>query len=169
MGAVCSDEEWLWCSCVLGNLETYSVHQNWKRHTRLDKLPWCLRQRTDLNHFRTKNSCQHRPGVSSVWKVEVALWLHGLYRPWNSPGQNTGVGGCSFLQGIFPTQGLNPALTLQADSLPSEPPGKPENTGVGSLDPFSRRSSWPSNQTGVSCITGEFFTSWAPRKAVWGK
>ena len=23
--------------------------------------------------------------------------------------------------------------TLQADSLPSEPPGKPENTGVGSL------------------------------------
>ena len=27
--------------------------------------------------------------------------------PWNSPGQNTGVGSFSFLQGIFPTQGLN--------------------------------------------------------------
>ena len=25
-----------------------------------------------LNHFRTKNSSQHRPGVSSVWKVKVA-------------------------------------------------------------------------------------------------
>ena len=40
------------------------------------------------------------------------------------------------LQGIFPTQGLN-SLTLQADSLPAEPLGKPKNTGVGSL-PFSR-------------------------------
>ena len=29
--------------------------------------------------------------------------------PWNSPGKNTGVG-CHFLQGIFPTQGLNPSL-----------------------------------------------------------
>ena len=40
----------------------------------------------------------------------------------------------SLLQGIFPTQGLNPGLpTLQADSLPAEPQGKPKNTGVGSL------------------------------------
>ena len=29
----------------------------------------------------------------------------GLYSPWNSPGQNTGVGSCSLLQEIFPTQG----------------------------------------------------------------
>ena len=28
---------------------------------------------------------------------------HGLYSPWNSPGQNTGVGSLSPLQGIFPT------------------------------------------------------------------
>ena len=34
----------------------------------------------------------------------------GLYSPWNSPGQNTGVGSLSLLQGIFPTQGLNPGL-----------------------------------------------------------
>ena len=32
------------------------------------------------------------------------------YSPWNSPGQNTGVGSLSLLQGIFPTQGLNPGL-----------------------------------------------------------
>ena len=31
-------------------------------------------------------------------------------RPWNSLGQNTGVGSLSLLQGIFPTQGLNPGL-----------------------------------------------------------
>ena len=32
------------------------------------------------------------------------------YSSWNSPGQNTGVGCLSLLQGIFPTQGLNPGL-----------------------------------------------------------
>jgi len=30
--------------------------------------------------------------------------------PWNSPGQNAGMGSCSLLQGIFPTQGSNPGL-----------------------------------------------------------
>ena len=37
-----------------------------------------------------------------------SLWPHGLQSPWNSPGQNTGVGSLSLLQGIF--QGLNPGL-----------------------------------------------------------
>ena len=40
-----------------------------------------------------------------------SLRPHGLYSQWNSPGQNTGVGSCFFLQGIFPTQGSNPGLT----------------------------------------------------------
>ena len=39
-----------------------------------------------------------------------SLRPHGLYTPWNSPGQNTGVGSLSLLQWIFPTQGLNPGL-----------------------------------------------------------
>ena len=39
-----------------------------------------------------------------------SLQPHGLYSPWNSPGQNTRVGPLSLLQGIFPTQGLNPGL-----------------------------------------------------------
>ena len=39
-----------------------------------------------------------------------SLQLHGLYSPWNSPGQNTGVGSLSLLQGIFPTQGSKPGL-----------------------------------------------------------
>ena len=33
-----------------------------------------------------------------------------LLHPWNSPGKKTGVGCHSLLQGIFPTQGLNPVL-----------------------------------------------------------
>ena len=35
---------------------------------------------------------------------------HGLYSPWSSSGQNTGVCSLSLLQGIFPTQGSNPGL-----------------------------------------------------------
>ena len=42
--------------------------------------------------------------------VSNSLRPCGLYSPWNSPGHNTGVGGRSLLQGIFPTQGLNPDL-----------------------------------------------------------
>ena len=33
-----------------------------------------------------------------------------LLCPWNSPGKNTGVDCHSLLQGIFPSQGLNPGL-----------------------------------------------------------
>ena len=40
-----------------------------------------------------------------------SLQPRGLYNPWNSPGQNTGVGSLSLPQGIFPTQGLNPGLS----------------------------------------------------------
>ena len=36
--------------------------------------------------------------------------------PWNSPGQNTGVGSLSLLQGIFPTQESNWGLLHCAKS-----------------------------------------------------
>ena len=56
-----------------------------------------------------------------------SFWPHGLFSPWNSPGQNTGVSSLSLLQGIFPTQGLNHrSPTLQADSLPTKPRGSPQ-------------------------------------------
>ena len=42
--------------------------------------------------------------------VSDFLRPHGLYSPWNSPGQNARVGSLSLLQGIFPTQGSNPGL-----------------------------------------------------------
>ena len=49
------------------------------------------------------------------------LRLHGVYSPWNSLGQNTGVGNLSLLQG-----NQTQVSTLQADSLPAEPLGKPQ-------------------------------------------
>ena len=42
--------------------------------------------------------------------MSSCLQTHGLYSPWNSPDQDTGVGSLSLLQGIFPTQGSNPDL-----------------------------------------------------------
>ena len=42
--------------------------------------------------------------------VPDSLRPHGLYSPWNSPGQNTGVGSLSLLQGIFLTQESNQGL-----------------------------------------------------------
>ena len=56
-----------------------------------------------------------------------------LYSPWNSPGQNTGVGSLSLFQGTFPTQGLNPGFPHCRRILycPSQQ-SKPKNTGVGS-------------------------------------
>ena len=112
----------------------------------------------------------------------------------------------------FPSLGYRPdpgiesgSPTLQADSLPSEPPGKPKNTGVSNLSllqgifptqglnpgllhcrqilyylshqgnprilewvtyPFSRGSSRPRNWTKVSCIAGRLFTSWATSEAL---
>ena len=50
----------------------------------------------------------------------------------DSPGKNTGCHG--FLQGNLPNPGIEPRFSaLQVDSLPSEPPGKPKNSAVGSL------------------------------------
>ena len=54
--------------------------------------------------------------------------------PWNSPGQNPGVGSVCPSPGDLPNPGIKPrSPELQGDSLPAEPPGRPKNTGVGSL------------------------------------
>ena len=55
----------------------------------------------------------------------------GLENSMDYAVQNTGVVSHCLLQ--FPTQGANPADSLQADSLPAEPQGKPKNTAMGSL------------------------------------
>ena len=62
----------------------------------------------------------------------VTPWT--IYSPWNSPGQNTGVSSLSLLQGNLPNPGIKPrSCTLQADSFPAKPQGKPKNTELGSL------------------------------------
>ena len=61
---------------------------------------------------------------------------HGLYSPWNSPCQNTGVGSLPLLHGIFPTQGSNLGLPHCRQILYQLNKGSPislENSGKNSL------------------------------------
>ena len=50
------------------------------------------------------------PESESCSVVSNSLRPHGLYNPWYSPGQNTGVAGRSLLQEIFLTQEFNQGL-----------------------------------------------------------
>ena len=107
------------------------------------------------------------PAYKAQWKWKVShsvvfdsLWPHELYSPWNSPGQSNGRGSRSLLQGIFPTQGSNPCLPHCRQILYRlSHQGNPRILEWVAY-PFSSGSSWPRNQTGVSCIAGGFFTSW---------
>ena len=52
--------------------------------------------------------------------------------------------------GDLPNPGIEPrSTTLQADSLPAEPPGKPNNTGVGSLSLLQRIFLTPKSNQGL--------------------
>ena len=62
---------------------------------------------TDLQYRNYMLFWKHSESCSVVSDF---LSFHGLYSPWNSPGQNTGVGSLSLLQGIFLTQESNPGL-----------------------------------------------------------
>ena len=53
--------------------------------------------------------------------------------PWISPGQNTGVGSLSLLQGIFPTRDWTQVSRIAGGFFTSWATGKPKNAGVGSL------------------------------------
>ena len=90
-----------------------------------------------------------------------------LYSPWNSPGQNTGVGSLSLLQGIFSTQGSNPGLPHCRQILYQlSYQGSPRRLEWVAY-PFSSGSSWHRNRTRVSRIAGGLFTSWALREALY--
>ena len=83
----------------------------------------------------------------------------------DSPGKNTGEGCHTLLQGIFPTQGLNPGLPYCRWILYHLSHQESPRILEWVAYPFSRATSWPRNWTGVSCTAGRFFTSWATREA----
>ena len=104
----------------------------------------------------------------SEWKSLSHVQLFGTpwNSPWDSPGQNAGVGSCSLFQVIFPTQGSKPGLPHCRRILYHLSHNGSPRTLEWVASPFSSGSSWPRNQTRVSCITGRFFTNWAIREAL---
>ena len=82
-----------------------------------------------------------------------------LSSPWNSRGQSTRVGGLSFLQGFFPTQGSNPGLPHCRQILYQLSHKRSLRILEWVAYPFSRGSSQPRNRTVVYCIAGRFFTT----------
>ena len=105
-----------------------------------------------LSLFETRS-----PLESESCSVMSWLFPTPLYSPWNSPGQSTGVGSCSLLQGIFPIQGLNSGLSHCGHILYQlSHKGSPRILEwVAYL--FSNGSSRPRNWTGVCCTAGGFF------------
>ena len=89
--------------------------------------------------------------------VSYSLRTHGLYKsPWNSPGQNTGVGSLSLLQGIFSTQESNPGLPHCRRIVYQLNCKGSQRILEWVAYPFSSRSSQPRNWTGISYIEGIF-------------
>ena len=86
------------------------------------------------------------------------------YSPWNSPGQNTGVGSLSLSQGIFPTQGSNPGLLHCRQIL-----YQLSHKGCPIIlewvaYPFSMGSSRPRNWTGFPALQADSLLT-----ELWGK
>ena len=76
------------------------------------------------------------------------------------------MGSVSLLQGIFPTQQSNSGLLHCRHVLYLlNHKGSPRILEWVAY-PCSRGSSYPRNQTGVSCIAGRFFTNWAIKEAL---
>jgi len=97
--------------------------------------------------------------------ISDSLQPQGLHSPCNSLGQNTGMGSLSLFQGICPTQGSNPGLLHCRHILYQLSHKGSPRILKWVVYPFSSRSSWPRNWTGVSCIAGRFFTNWTVREA----
>ena len=71
----------------------------------------CWKSRTVSCKSKAEHTSYHTQSEShSVGPDSASPWTI-QYSSWNSPGQNSGVGSLSLLQGIFPTQGLNPGLS----------------------------------------------------------
>ena len=91
-------------ACSVGNLGCW-----WKQPALLGRA----RLRAFISSFRTlcvSASARLSPSVASNSLQPHGLWPSKLLCPWDSPGNNTGVGSLSLLQGISPTRESNLGL-----------------------------------------------------------
>ena len=106
-------------------------------------------------------------------KIKHRMTMHVYYKsllcntmncslPGSSPGKNTGVGCHALLQGIFPTQGLNPSLFFllhwQA-GLSLKPHGKPQNDDLAILLLAIIIENRDSKRFLYNCVNSSLFTT----------
>ena len=162
----------LLCDPMCCNLPGSSVHRNLQARI-LDRFaipfsrrPSWHRDWTQVSHIAGRFFtiwATSETQYTSVFKLESqscsvvsdSLKPQGLYSPRNSPGQNTGVGSLSLLQGISPTQGSNPGLPHCRQILYQlNHKGSPRILEWVAY-PFSSGSSWPRISTGIPCIQAD--------------
>ena len=143
-------------------------NKNGKRRKVIDKRN-VFSLNTQTVSFMVNNIQEKKVFILNTYMSEKSLthvWFCVTPSPWNSPGQNTGVGSLSLLQGIFPIQGSNPGLPHCRWILYQlSHKGNPRILEWVAY-PFTSRSSHTRNWTRVSCIVGGFFTNWAIREAL---
>ena len=123
----------VYCNCLINKqLNQWNIDErnniNYKKN-----FPSTLIQKRNTIHMRNPSHFRYCSILLLLWKWKcyllscVQLFPIGLFCPWDTPGQITGVGCHSLFQGIFPTQGLNSCLQTCRQILwaTSEPPGKP--------------------------------------------
>ena len=125
--------------CLLPSADTPSWNSRWGANRRASSVQLNLIELNSAEHVFSESESH------SV--VSNSLRPHGLYSPWNSPGQNTGVGSLSLLQGIIPTQGLNPGLPHCRRILYQLIHKGSQSILARVAYPFSSGSSWPRNWT----------------------
>ena len=129
-----------------------------RRCTSLGFDPWVWKITGEGNGNPLQYPCLRKPMDRRAWRAI----LHGVAEPDVTMWLTTSYTCCAVL--CWVTQSY-PALCNLMDCSPpgssvhGNSPGK--NTGRSS----SRGSSQPTDRTGVSCIAGGFFTSWATREA----
>ena len=105
--------------------------------------------------------------------VSNSLWPHRLQQPirlfcpWGFSRQENWSGLPCPPPSDLPNPGIEPrSPALRVDSLPSEPPGKPKNTGVGSLSLLQGIFPTQESNWGLLLLSsaGAFFTSWVTRE-----
>ena len=101
---------WLWIlqwSCKLARAHLGHGPRTPREHY-LRQSP--VKERGFVESQVSSREFQHAIGETKIWVMSNSLRPHGLYSPWNSPGQNTRVDSLSLLQGIFLTQRSNPGI-----------------------------------------------------------
>ena len=103
-----------WCAAIHGVAKSWTRMSDW---TELNwSLQWCLTCKCLKVKVKVIQSC-----LTLIQSMEFSRPEYWSGWPFSSPG-------------YLPNPGIEPrSPTLQADSLPAEPQGKPKKTGVGSL------------------------------------